>query len=276
MNKFSKFSKMVNAFKQASADKVSDFVFTSIHSLINGPEPERPPKPETASQPEPPAPPKPLTPVQRAIQAFLTSSKLEGYVDPFMDLEAIKKMPYSHTTAHRINQAMCIIRYLCKGDPLFCEASLEEILKALDNSHAQDFSAQDYLKIGADAARSESFQALFEDNPNDAWAHLHIMSIPDDASFDHFIGLIQALFNTTQTPYPNEINQIEHDDYPNITNWIQQCNQIIAPDDLVLVELKCNRETQDFALLKQVEFTVLNGMLKEIRCEDWASICTAP
>lgn len=266
MDKISKLGKMITVLKKAATDKLSDTVITSIHSWIS---PSKPVHHKVAPSPqsEPPIQPKPLTPAQRAIQAFLASSNIDGYADPFLDLDVIHNMPDSQTIAHHINKAMCMIRYLCKGDPLFCQAALEEMLKTLSSDETPDNSVCALLQVGSDSVRSESFLNLFEANPHEAWNHLHIMSVHEPIGFDEFIGLIQALFNTAKAPYDKEISHISHTEDTDIDEWVRQCNEVIAPQDLILVELKCRPDTRNFALLKAFEFKVFLGMLGENHCE---------
>ena len=205
-----------------------------------------------------------LTPIERAVQAFLASSKLDGYAEPFLELDLVKECPKPERVAQIINQVMCIIRYLCKGDPIFCEGALAAMLNELGNcgENVDDFTISLALSAGACAMGADTFKQHFIEQPHEQWKHAYIIEADPEIAFDDFMGMLQSMFATLQYTCPDFSRLIQHKDH--LGDWVEDINTILEPMELKLVQLESEFKNCYFVLLKSFECNVLNGMMAEI------------
>ena len=209
-----------------------------------------------------------MTPTERAIQAFLTSSSLNGYADPFLELEPIKNCPNPKEIAQIFNQALCIIRYLCKGDIAFCEGALSMIVSELElcmeNNQMDDFHVMRAFTMGACAMDSEAFKQHFVHQPHEQWKHAYIIKVDSEITFNDFMGMVQSMFATLNYTCPDFPHLIQPGDH--LGDWVSDINAILEPMNLKLVQLDSDDILKDciFVLLKTFECNVLNGMMAEI------------
>ena len=211
-----------------------------------------------------------LTPEDRVVQAFLTSSRLEGYIEPFMELEIIRQTPDPKQIAAIFNHAMCIIRYLCKGDAIFCKGALsmmlDELRICMENDQMADFTVSRALSTGACAMESEVFKKQFIHRPYEQWKHAYIIGVNSEVSFDDFMGMLQSMFATLNYTCPDFPHLIKHEDH--LGDWVADINGILDPLDLKLVQIENDYISSClFVLLKRFECNVLNGMMAEAGCK---------
>ncbi len=215
-----------------------------------------------------------LIPLENAIQSFLTSSKLDGYIDPFLELDIIKNCPASERIAQIINQILCIIRYLCKGDRFFCVGALHNMLEYLE-MHIEDGSVDQFtprkaLQIAASAANSKAFDMYFENNPDEQWHHIYIIDVDWKIELADFIDWVNSAFDTQHYPCPDFLHHPdflrlihlqEEDDVP---VWVNAINEIIKSQGLSLEYIDSDGDYYLLVLLNRVEANVFKGMLDSL------------
>ena len=209
-----------------------------------------------------------LIPLERAIQSFLTSSKLDGYIDPFLELEIVKNCPSPEKYAGIINQALCIIRYLCKGDRIFCVGALYNMLEYI--SEEDNFTVPIALRVGASAANSEAFDMYFEKNPEERWHHIYVIDVDWKIELEDFIDWVQSAFETQHYPYPDFLHHpeflrlihLQEDDAVYV--WVDAMNEILKPQDLSLEYIETEGDYYLIVLLNRMEANVFKGMMDSI------------
>lgn len=214
--------------------------------------------------------------LERAVRAFLSSTQLDGYVTPFLEIDEIKQLSDPEQTANAVNQAMCIIRYLSKSDPVFCRGALSRMIEAIREEGA--ITVREALSLGAEATCTTEFQGQFEKNPHDKWKHIYIMSVHDEASRDEFCGMLLAMFNTVEYSYPSALIKEAVGCDGGVAEWAKACGIALKSQDLVLAHLECyhpdgdpwfGQEINHYVLLKPLEYQALCGMLEAISVSAW-------
>ena len=213
------------------------------------------------------SPKREMTPIERAVQAFLTSSRLDGYVEPFLELELIQSSLEPEKIARMFNQALCIIRYLCKGDTGFCEGALsmmlDELKECAENDKISEFTVMRALCMGACAMDAVVFNDHFVHQPHERWKHAYIIEVNTDIGFDDFMGMVQSMFVTLNYTCPDFSHLIKNEDH--LFDWVEDINVILEPMGLKLFQLENDiLKNCLFVLLKSFECNVLNGMMAEI------------
>ena len=270
MKKSNPFKLLVSSLANDAIDKVSHALWPYFRS-------ERPSKvargtnrvPKGASielkshdntQPQPPSE------VAQAVQLFLSFSHLDGYVSPFLKIECVKQREDADAVANVLNEAMCIMRYLCQSDVAFCEGALQRMVDFVGMHDFGEITFTDAWINGCDAARSQDFLAHFKANSHEMWQHQYVVHIRSDAQFDEFIAQIQALYYTKGyacTDIGRDIAVIDHE------NWLAACAAQMQDAEHKLVSLgKCSNHDMYLTLLKPLELNVLRGMLSEFGAEN--------
>lgn len=212
-----------------------------------------------------------LVPLETAIQSFLSSSKQEGCIEPFLELEIVRNSPDPEGIAKKINQALCIIRYLCKGDRIFCVGALYCIIEYIANLDDEPFTAQAALVVGASAAESEAFDMYFEHNSEERWHHIYIIHVDWKVELEDFIDWVQAAFKTLHYPYPDFLHQeeflrlIHHQQDDCVYVWVDAINEILKPQNLFLEHIDgYDGDYHLFVLFNQIEVNVYKDMVRNI------------
>lgn len=211
-----------------------------------------------------------LIPLENAIQSFLTSSKLDGYIDPFLELDIIKNCQNPEKIAGMINQALCIIRYLCKGDRIFCVGALYNMLESV-SPEAENFTLSTALSVGASAANSEAFDMYFEKNPEERWHHIYIIDVDWKIELEDFIDWVKSAFETQHYPYtdflhhPEFLRLIHLQEEDAVHVWVDAMNEILKPQDLSLKYIESNGDNYLLVLLNRIEANVFKGMMDTIQ-----------
>ena len=207
--------------------------------------------------------------IARAVRAFLSSSQLNGYISPFLELEDVRGLEDAQTVAHIINQAMCVVRYLCKSDPIYCRGALARMMEYLRGKCSMGLG--EALGSGVDAVESEEFRCCFDEKPHEIWMHTYVMRISETAGWEEFRGMVQAMFITMGYPCPAGVLVDNTDGQGGVTDWAANCNRALEAHELMLVELDGNASgVRHYGLLKPLEYQVLTGMLEEMSVGGWA------
>ena len=270
MSKPNPFKLLVSSLANDVMDKVSHALWPYVRS-------ERPSKvskqPDTTAKRAPAevkspkiTQPEPISEVAQTVQLFLSFSHLDGYVSPFLKLDCVRQREDADAVAKVLNEAMCIMRYLCDSDVAFCEGALDRMVSLVEMHDSITFA--DAWFNGCDAARSKEFLAHFKGNPHETWKHQFVVHIRSDAQFDEFIAQIQALYYTKGYACTDIGRDMTHDDIDH-ENWLGACAAQMHDAEHKLVLLgECSHQDLYLTLLKPLELNVLRGMLSEFGADN--------
>ena len=227
----------------------------------------REPKPAASNAAAVSEPPKPSV-IAQTVQLFLSFSHLDGYVSPFFKLDCVSRREDADAVAKVLNEAMCIMRYLCQSDVAFCEGALDCMVDLVEMHSFMEITFADAWINGCDAAKSKEFLAHFKDNPHESWHHQYVVHIRNDAGFDEFIAQIQALYYTKGYACTDIGRNVVHDAIDH-DNWLAACAAQMQDAEHKLVSLgKYSNEDMYLTLLKPLELNVLRGMLSAFGAEN--------
>lgn len=219
---------------------------------------------ETAAVAEPPKP----SVIAQTVQLFLSFSHLDGYVSPFLKLDCVRQREDADAVAKVLNEAMCIMRYICQSDIAFCEGALERMVDLVEAHDDMEITFTDAWINGCNAAKSSEFLAHFKSNSHESWQHQYVVTIPGNAGFDEFIAQIQALYYTKGYACTEIGRGMAHDGIDH-ENWLAACAEQMKDAEHKLVSMgKYSSNTMCLTLLKPLELNVLRGMLSEFGAEN--------